>query len=422
MSLLNQPSRIFISADDLEWGTGQNFNMTLEEAVTGAVGVECSRAAIPNTQYPIPAYQSKFYYSINGVNDFVQLTYNRNFTSMTDLIAQLNADALAQSKPVTFAYDTDTTRVSVTIGGAAYATITVDNTNNNITLYDDTSSTYADIVVPAGTYTFAAWNTAVSAAIAAAVAQAYTLTSEPVWNSLVITSNSTLSGGFVVGDYRCTSKVAGAVVGFSMSPLVGTDAARRQASAPNFGFVWGSATINFGIPDTDPIQSPPGATAVIVGAVIPAFSSGGVGQPVAVSPRSAYDLAPGSTNALKNRFGLNTRLGFPYVGISGLTGGATYTGTFLPNLIRTRVIYVLTNFAVNDSLSTDGLRTCIAKIPVNSSYGGITIYAPAELNFSRIIQQTLQNIQVSLLDDNYQPYMLNVEEPTELEIFFKYVE
>jgi hypothetical protein len=76
--------------------------------------------------------------------------------------------------------------------------------------------------------------------------------------------------------------------------------------------------------------------------------------------------------------------------------------------------------AMNDSLSTDGLRTCIAKIPVNSAYGGLTIYAPGELNFSRVVTNTLQNIQISLLDDNYQPYSLNVEEPTELEIFFKY--
>lgn len=420
MSLLNQPSRIFISADDLEWGSGQNFNMTLEEAITGAVGVECSRGAIPNTQYPIPAYQSKFYFSVNGVNDYVQLTYQRNFTSMTDLITQLNLDAVAQGKPVSFTYDTDTTRVSVVIGGAEYATITVDNTNNYAVLYDETSSTYAEVVVAAGTYTLAAWNTALSAAIAGGIAIAFTASSEPVWGSLVITSNFSFSGPYVVADYRCTSKVAGAVVGFSMQPLFGTDAVRRQNSAANYGFVWGDATLNFGVPDTDPITGPPGAA--VIGAVVPGFVGGGVGQPVAVSPRSAYDLAPGNVDALKNRFGLNTRLGFRYTGMTGQTGGSTYVGTFLPNLIRTRVIYVLTNFSMNDSLSTDGLRTCIAKIPVNSSYGGITLYAPAELNFSRIVQSTLQNIQISLLDDNYQPYQLTVEEPTELEIFFKYIE
>ncbi len=420
MSLLNQPSRIFISADDLEWGTGQNFNMTLEEAVTGAVGVECSRAAIPNTQYPIPAYQSKFYYSINGVNDYVQLTYQRNFTSMSDLITQLNADAVAQNKPVSFTYNTDTNRVSVVIGGTAFSTITVDNTNNYAVLYETSlTDTYAEVVVAPGTYTLPAYIAAMNFAIAGGIAIAYNATGYAFWNTLVITANFGLSGGVVVADYRCTSKAAGAVVGWNMQPIINTDTTRRQNSAVNYGFVWGSEQISFGIPDTDPITGPPGAA--VIGGILP-FVAGGLGQPVAVSPRTVYDLAPGNVNAVKNRFGLNTRLGFPYAGLSGSNGGATYTGTFLPNLIRTRVIYVLANFAMNDSLSTDGLRTCIAKIPVNSSYGGITIYAPAELNFSRVVQQTLQNLQIALLDDNYQPYMLNIEEPTELEIFFKYLE
>ena len=420
MSLLNQPSRIFISADDLEYGTGQNFNMTLEEACVGAVGVECSRAAIPNTQYPIPAYQSKFYYSINGNNDFVQLTYQRNFTSMTDLITQLNADAVAQSKPVSFTYDNDTNRVSVVIGGVNFATITVDNTNNYAVLFETTSATYAEVVVAPGTYTLSAYITAMNVAIAGGIAQAFTLTGIAFWNTLIITANFSLSGNYIIAEYRCTRKAAGGIVGFSMSPIINTDTVRRQNSAVNYGFVWGDPQLNFGVPPTNAIQSPPGPAAAVIGGVLP--FNGGLGQPVAVSPRTAYDLAPGNVNALKNRFGLNTRLGFPYIGLSGSNGGATYTGTFLPNLIRTKVIYVLANFAMNNSLSTDGLRTCIAKIPVNSAYGGITIYAPAELNFSRVVPQTLQNIQIALLDDNYQPYQLNIEEPTELEIFFKYIE
>ena len=416
MSLLNQPSRIFISSDDLEQGNGQSFSMTLAEAATNAVGVECSRATIPNTQYPIPDYLSKFYYSINGVQDSVQLTNNRNFTSVADLITQLNTDAVAQGKPVSFTFNTTTNRVSVVIGGGEFSTITVDNTNNYIVLYDGDSDTYAEVVIPAGTYTLTAWNTALSAAIAGGIAIAFTNTGEAVWNSLVILSQSIFVGGIVSSNYRCTSKIAGAEVGFSMDPLLGTDSARRQASAVNFGFVWLDAQVNFGVPDTDAI--PP--EALIIGNALPFINSGGVGQPITVSSREFFDLAPGNQNLPKNRFGLNTRLGFPYVGLSGLTGGGTYTGTFLPNLIRTHVIYVLANFAVNDSLSTDGLRNCIAKIPVNSGYGGITIYAPAELNYSKIISSTLQNITISLLDDNYQPYNLTIEEPTELEIFFKY--
>jgi hypothetical protein len=388
--------------------------------VVGAVGIECSRAVIPNTQYPIPNYLSKFYYSINGVNDFVQLTNNRNFTSVSDLITQLNTDAIAQNKPVVFSYNNDTTRISVTIGGAEFATITVDNTNNYAILLDTASDTYAEVVVAPGTYTLSAYNTALSSAVAGGIAIAFTNTGAAVWSSLVITANFSFSGGFVIADWRCTSKIAGAIVGWNMEPILNTDTTRRQNSAINYGFQWESTQLNFGVPNTDPIQSPPGNAASVIGGAVTTFSGGGVGQPIAVSPRSVFDLAPGNVNALKNRFGLNTRLGFPYAGLTGLTGGSTYTGTFLPNLIRTHVIYVLANMAMNDSISTDGLRTCIAKIPVNSAYGGLTIYAPDALNFSRVVTNTLQNIQIALIDDNYQPYNLNVEEPTELEIFFKY--
>jgi hypothetical protein len=141
---------------------------------------------------------------------------------------------------------------------------------------------------------------------------------------------------------------------------------------------------------------------------------------VTVAPRIDYPLA-GGEDAVKNRFAVNTRLGFPYSGLSG-TAGTAIVGTILPNLLRTKVIYVLCNISVNDSLSTDGLRTVLAKIPVNSVYGGYTFYAPAELNFNRIVPQTYQNIQISYLDENYQTYPLNVEEISEIELVFKYNE
>ena len=58
----------------------------------------------------------------------------------------------------------------------------------------------------------------------------------------------------------------------------------------------------------------------------------------------------------------------------------TFTGTFMPNLIRTKVLYLLGNMSVNDSISTDGLRNVLAKIPVNATYGGVIIYQPPEFN------------------------------------------
>ena len=79
------------------------------------------------------------------------------------------------------------------------------------------------------------------------------------------------------------------------------------------------------------------------------------------------------------------------------------------------------NVVLNDSISTDGLRTAIAKVPISSTYGGLTIYSPPVLNYNRLVpSQGYQNIQVSLLDDQYQPYPIQTEEFCELELVFRY--
>ena len=79
------------------------------------------------------------------------------------------------------------------------------------------------------------------------------------------------------------------------------------------------------------------------------------------------------------------------------------------------------NVALNDSISTDGLRTAIAKIPVNSIFGGFTVYMPGIESFCKIVPtNSYQNIQVELLDENYQPYPIDIQEYVELEIKFIY--
>ena len=100
---------------------------------------------------------------------------------------------------------------------------------------------------------------------------------------------------------------------------------------------------------------------------------------------------------------------------------ASITATILPNLIRSKVVYVLCNAVMNDSITTDGLRTAIAKIPVNSTFGGLTVYQPPFLNWNRLVTQgSYQQITIQLLDDQYQPYPLQTEEFCEFEIIFMY--
>ncbi len=412
MSLVNQPSRILISGDDLEWGSGHNFNMTLPEPVERAKTVECSRAVIPNTQYPIPDYQNKFYYSMNGIPSTLTLTNNRNFATVADLVAQLNADAVAQSKPLTFSYNATTSRVSVIIGGEASYQYVVNNNNNYAVLVDSTSDTYAQVVVAPGTYTIEGYEAALNTAITGGINNAFSQTQEPVWSNLTINANVVLNGGYVFIQYICTAKRALDVVSFDFkNDIFGLDNARRQSSAVSYGWTWGDEPIDFAIPGTAAV--PP--TAVVI--PIQAIPFSGANAPAAVLPRSAYQGYGGTQD--KNRFGLNSRLGFPYTGLTG-TVLTTFTGTFMPNLIRTKVLYLLGNMSVNDSISTDGLRNVLAKIPVNATYGGVIVYQPPELNPCRIVQDNLQNINLALLDDNYQPFTLQIEEPCEIELVFTY--
>jgi hypothetical protein len=172
---------------------------------------------------------------------------------------------------------------------------------------------------------------------------------------------------------------------------------------------------NYTIPEENALQSLYGLTTSLIHqfnttTVVGNQAMGFTTQTVSILPKTAWS----------SQFALNTRLGFPNIGLSGNAGSAI-TGTFLPNILRTRVLYLLCNISLNDSISTDGLRTVLAKMPVNSSYGGLTIYEQKDYNFCRIVQSSYQNVELSLLDDNYQPYQLTIEEPMEIELVFTYV-
>ena len=147
--------------------------------------------------------------------------------------------------------------------------------------------------------------------------------------------------------------------------------------------------------------------------IVVAPVAGGVTMKVA--PSTAWPI-----NTTNKAFALNTRVGFTNVDAAKDTD-TSITASILPNLIRSKVVYVLCNVVMNDSITTDGLRTAIAKVPVNSTYGGLTIYQPPMLNFNRLVTQgSYQQITLQLLDDQYQPYPLTTDEFCEFEIIFKY--
>jgi hypothetical protein len=269
MSYANQPTRLLISSDDLEFGQGNNFSISLPEAITGATSVDLIRAVIPNTGYSIPDYQNTFYFNLQ------------------------------------------------TPGTAAIVSYAIVLPNQQW---------FDGIANQAGT--------------------------SPVYNN----------------------------------PLLPVLQAAITAQTPNVSVSWTGY-------NTQPTQR------------------------ITITGLNSYTVRVLRSSEWPTRFALNTRLGFQ----GSTTFTASATGTILPNLIRSKVVYVLCNVVLNDSISTDGLRTAIAKVPVNSSYGGLSIYSPPVLNYNKLVPSTsYQNINVQLIDDQYQAYPLQTEEFCELELVFRY--
>lgn len=389
MSFVNQPSRILISGDDLEWSSntqygGQSLNLTLPESVVGAKGVDCARAVIPTTLYNIPDYQNRFYYNIADTTYFITLTNDRVFNNIGELIIQLNSDAVAQGAPVIFSYDLVTTRITATFSVVNFPHVIVDDTNNIIGTAGVVE--FLDINLINGTYIPADFATMVAAQFqiklqlcpgyeTSTVSGYLTTIPDPFYaiNSLSLQFENIFGfNGWVNVSYTP-----------AQSLLTGYVAVSAIFIQPNNPFTFRPGPVNILSPET-----------------------------ASVSNKSQWTT----------KYALNTRLGFPNTGISATVSGssAVARGTFLPNILRTRVIYLLSNASVNDSITTDGLRNVIAKIPVTSGYGGFSIYEQKDYNFCRIIQSSYQNVTLSLLDENYEPYELVFEEPMEIELVFSY--
>jgi hypothetical protein len=114
----------------------------------------------------------------------------------------------------------------------------------------------------------------------------------------------------------------------------------------------------------------------------------------ATDPANHQVLACPSSDWL-TPFSLNSRLGFSD---KQNIFQVSWKAPLLPNLIRTKVIYLCSNICVDDTMNADGaLRNIIAKIPNNSFYGGLNIYEPIYPQYGRIVSSTIQRIQVILL-------------------------
>lgn len=363
-------------------------NFTLPEQVLSAQGVDLARAVIPTPLYNIPDYQNTFYYSFDGQVQSLVLTNDREFDEILDLVNQLNTDAVAQGKPITFSYNTTTRRIQITTSNVNIVTVTTNN--NRIPMsYAATpisgNTNYGLATIPVGTYTKTAFLSALGSAItnvfATVPGSAIVVTASIDLNNVItLTCGGSYTGTWYINSYLTPYP-------FTQEQIIGY---RSLLGLVLAGADNAPITGSFTFPNPSGVYTP------------------------------VFQAVP--ENNWPTEFALNVRLGLSGAGVTAVNN--IITGGFLPNILRTRVVYVCTNLCTNDTLSptkkSDSIRSAIAKIPVNSTFGGMTLYQNNDFNWCSIVASTVQNIEIYLLDENLQPYDLHADEVSEFEFVFRY--
>lgn len=91
-----------------------------------------------------------------------------------------------------------------------------------------------------------------------------------------------------------------------------------------------------------------------------------------------------------------------------------------PNLVYTNGVSLLASFITNSSLTSNNYHNLLAVVPVDSVPLGITNYICATSNLLTKISQTIQTVQIQMLDDAGQPYELPDNAQVSLEVSFSY--
>jgi hypothetical protein len=91
-----------------------------------------------------------------------------------------------------------------------------------------------------------------------------------------------------------------------------------------------------------------------------------------------------------------------------------------PNLVYTNGVSLLASFITNSSLTSNNYHNLLAVVPVDSVPLGITNYICATSNLLTKLSQTIQTVQIQMLDDAGQPYELPDNAQVSLEVSFSY--
>lgn len=115
----------------------------------------------------------------------------------------------------------------------------------------------------------------------------------------------------------------------------------------------------------------------------------------------------------------NSNSGAP--SMTTVLGGVYITADSYPNLVRTQCIYLYSNIAVASAMGSNNRHNLLCVIPVNSPALGVSNYTALTINFlTKVANDSIQNINIEMLDDANQPYILPDNAQVNLEIAFKY--
>lgn len=121
-------------------------------------------------------------------------------------------------------------------------------------------------------------------------------------------------------------------------------------------------------------------------------------------------------------FNMNVKLGFTdLVDTSPVSAHAYEYGQSPVNLTRTQDIYVTSSLTSAESLSSNGRRDILFKVPLTSPFGTI-------VNFQTTLEGTaisklpnlIRSVEIILLDDNFDPLTLPDNAVVSMEVHFKF--
>lgn len=91
------------------------------------------------------------------------------------------------------------------------------------------------------------------------------------------------------------------------------------------------------------------------------------------------------------------------------------------NLVYSQNVYLLANYAQGSGLSSGGQQNIIATIPIQAPPLGVASFSAPLVNWLTKIAKEIFEIQLTMLDDNYQPYLLPNTAIVSIELGFSYL-